>query len=132
MKLNMDCVRELLLAMQDCQMDEEMTIPDFCERLPQYTEDDIRYSCLKMSEAGFIIADTTELDGWMVPQVDGVIDITFRGHEFLAKIKDESRWQGIKKVLPAIRDYSVDAISAVANGFASAAISAFFSSSSKQ
>ena len=128
MKLNLDCMRDVLLAMQDSPMGEGMTILDFCEKLPQYNEDDIRYSCLKMSEAGFVVADLTDLDNWIIPQVDGLWDITFHGHEFLGKIKDESRWEGIKKALPKVRDYSFDAINAVANGFASAAITAFFSS----
>lgn len=132
MKMNLDCMRDILLAMQDSPIDEGMTISEFCERLPQYTEEDICYSCLKMSEAGFVIADLTDLDGWIIPRVDGLWDITFRGHEFLGRIKDESRWKGIKRVLPTIRDYSIDAINAVANGFASAAISAFFSSNQQQ
>lgn len=109
-------------------MGEETAVSTICEKLPKYSEEDVYYSCLKLAEARLVAATFVDMDAMTLPEVDYIYDITFRGHEFLGRIKDESRWKGIKKALPMIRDYSIDAINAVANGFASAAISAFFSS----
>lgn len=51
--------------------------------------------------------------------------LTFAGHEFLASVRDDSRWKRLKKALPSIRNYSLDAIKALSEGMTSAAINAY-------
>lgn len=57
-----------------------------------------------------------------------ISDLTPKGHQFIAKIRDERQWKSVKKGLAAVRNYSLSAISAVADGVTSGAISAFFGS----
>lgn len=127
MKMNLDCMRDVLEYLQDMPLNAYKNVNELCSELTAYEHDDVQYTCLKLYEAGMISAVTVDIDNIPLPNVEYIYDVTFQGHQFWSKIKDESRWKGIKKVLPTIRDYSIDAINAVANGFASAAISAFFS-----
>lgn len=127
MKMNLDCMRDVLEYLQDMPLNDCKNVNELCNELTDYEHDDVQYTCLKLYEAGMISAVTFDTDNIPLPSIEYIYDITYHGHQFWAKIKDEGRWKGIKKVLPTIRDYSIDAINAVANGFASAAITAFFS-----
>lgn len=122
----MDCIRDVLSAAEHIPLDHVFLFKDICSDLKKYNKDEIQYSCMKLFEAGMIVASTVDADNLPLYKIHSIIDITYKGHQFLAKIRDEDRWRGIKKVLPVIRDYSIDAINAVANGFASAAITSYF------
>ncbi len=56
-----------------------------------------------------------------------IADLTPKGHQFIAQIRDEKQWGAVKKGLAAVRNYSLAAIGAVAEGVTSASISAYFS-----
>lgn len=81
------------------------------------------YTLKNLEQAGYISLSTHFASN----VVDGccINYITFHGHEFLASIKDKDRWKGIKKALPAIKNYSIEAINAVAQGMTAAAISSY-------
>lgn len=127
MKLNIDCMRDVLKKAEEMPYNCMIKVSDLCKELTDYSDEDIRYSCMKLYESSMILASVVDVDNAPLFRVIAIYDITYKGHEFLAKVRDDERWHGIKKALPAIRDYSIDAINAVANGFASAAITAYFS-----
>lgn len=131
LKLNWDCMRDILKVIEAMSYDEKASVKNLCSELAQYSENDVRYSCLKLHEAGMILAVTVDIDNTPRPSVTSIADITYRGHEFLAKLRDDERWNGIKKCLPQIRDYSLEAINAVANGITSGAIAAYLSSTTQ-
>ena len=54
MKLNPDCMRDILLVMEDIPYDESLSFSKLSNELTSYNEDALRYSCLKLYEAGFI------------------------------------------------------------------------------
>ena len=56
-----------------------------------------------------------------------ILDLTPKGHQFIAQIRDSGQWKKVKNGLDAVRNYSLAAISAVAEGVTSAGISAYFS-----
>lgn len=134
MILNMDCVRAVLLAVEQHQhftidqsgavRSNSLQIEDIYDLVPSYSKEDICYSVFNMKQAGYIEVDKTSAWGGVILDVE-VKYLTFSGHEFLSKIRDTERWRGIKKALPAIRNYSLDAINAISQGMTSAAISAF-------
>ena len=96
----------------------------FTSLCQKYEEDEIGYTCLILADGGFMDVTTMLLPGQEMPYVKSVVRLTYQGHELIAKIRDKERWGGIKKALPAIRNYSIDAINAVSEGMTSAAISA--------
>lgn len=127
MKLNPDCVRDVLLAVESADLDEHISPRTLHNSLPQYSESEIEYTCLILDEGGFIIAITMQLPGQEIAAVKSIVRLTYQGHELAAKIRDPERWPNLKKGLSAVRDYSLSALNAIAEGAASAGISTFVS-----
>ncbi len=137
MKLNPDCLRAVMLEVEKSwsvsindrgyiQMDS-IQIENLYESIDDFEKQDIFYSVYNLEQVGYLDVTFSRADGGVM--YDCTINyMTFKGHEFLNSIRDEDNWKGIKKGLNAIRNYSLDAISAVANGIASAGISAFIKS----
>ena len=126
MKLNPDCVRDVLLAIENADFGEHISPATLHRSLPQYTEDEIEYTCLILSDGDFLQVMTIQLPGQEMPGVKSIIRLTFQGHEFIAKIRDPERWPKLKKAVSAVRDYSLSALDAIANGATSAGINALF------
>lgn len=127
MKLNSDCVRDVLLAVESADLDEYISPKTLHNSLPQYSEREIEYTCLILDEGGLIIATTMQLPGQEIAAVKSIVRLTYQGHELAAKIRDPERWPKLKKGLSAVRDYSISALSAVAEGVVSASVSAVVS-----
>lgn len=133
MKLNPDCIRAVML-----QIEKEWAIKDdghghmvfgslgllqLCKSLPDYTKEDIFYTLYNLEQAGYIKAQISWSNGTVYRCV--VNYMTYAGHEFLNGIRDPKHWAVIKSGMNAVRNYSLDAINAIAGGITSAAISAY-------
>lgn len=134
MKLNTDCIRAVLLELER-QLEYTVNDENAIERnhvtletldglLIPYSKEEIFYSIKNLEQAGYI-ETLTRWSGNCV-YLCVVYELTFNGHEFLNKIRDDHSWGKIKGVVASVRDYSLDAINSIANGIASAAISAYF------
>lgn len=113
MKLNPDILRDILLKMEDAGYLEELSPASLYSSL-NYSEEDINYSILKLSEAGFIKAVITNYGN--TPQISALCDITYQGHQFLTDIRSDNVWGKTKQVLSKIGTTSVSSISQVASG----------------
>lgn len=117
MKLNPDCVRDILLTIEDEMQYDDRTFSigeNFYykfNRLKQYDWSEIRYHIIKCDEAGFItISKSITTNIW-------IKDILFRGHEFIANIKDDTNWSKAKKAVNKLGTMSLSVIESVAKGF---------------
>lgn len=126
MRLNPDCVRDVLLAIESAEFGEHISPATLHCSLSQYTEDEIEYTCLILSDGNFLQVMTIQLPGQEMPGIKSIIRLTFQGHELIAKIRDPERWPKLKKAVSAVRDYSLSALEAIANGATSAGINALF------
>lgn len=131
MKLNLDCVREVLLFLEDQDfvvINEdgdfkwtEIGIGEVCNALPHYDPEDIFYTLYQLSEADLI-------DCTSVPGDDSVIlfevnCITFYGHEYLEGIRDSRRWAAIKTAAEKVGNMSLKVVSAISEGLGNALLS---------
>lgn len=138
LKLNHDCMRDCLLYLESIEtvrigmFEDDLEIsmePIFIGQLftdiKNWTNQDIFYALFNLEQGGYIDVS----DGYSNNAYDNfcVNYMTLRGHEFLDAVRDDGRWQGIKKGLGAVRDYSLSAISAIAEGMTTGAISAYLS-----
>lgn len=133
MKLNPECVRAVLLCVEERQRvfvndenhveKETLFLEDICNSLPDFDKAEIFYALNNLDQAGYISISTKWANGAVY--MCAVNDITYYGHEFLAHIRDTERWGVVKKALASVRDYSLSAISSVAEGVTTAAISAY-------
>lgn len=123
MKLDINCVRAILLELEGFPLGS-YTPCDFKQAVSEFGIDSVEYTLKKLHEGGYINAKITEPD---TAKLDfyGIFDMTFAGHEFLAKIRDTQQWATVKKGAAAIRNYSLSAISAIAEGVTAAAINAY-------
>lgn len=112
MKLNHDCIRELMLYIEENLEFGEMidmsiiTISDF-------SEEDTIYSAVKLHEAGYLSGDVVQtLGGEYRAMIRG---ITWEGHKFLDTIRDNQVWSHTKTVLSKVSSASISFTSSVAS-----------------
>lgn len=120
MKLNLDCIRAILLEVEKCDYNESIPIEILEKRLPTYYNQDIRYNCLKLYEAGYISAICVHVDNSTLPYIHEIIDITYPGHEFLASIRKEENWEKTKEIGEKIGSFGLRMAGTIAEGVASA------------
>lgn len=112
MKLNPDCIRDILLHLETLSFGERIYPNQLYEVLTNYSHDEINYSILKMHEAGFINAIIDDrLDESIGIEI---IDITYNGHQFLDNVRSNKVWSVTKKVATDIGSTSVQAITQIA------------------
>ena len=133
MKLNHDCMRDILLVVERdlCYFELDngyigytnISLKALCEALPDYSKAEIAYSIEILDQAGFLSVSFARYMGGI--QDCHITKLTYAGHEFLERIRDARNWSKTKTALSAIRNYSLDAIQAIAQGMTSGAISAY-------
>ena len=114
MKLNLDCVRDVLLQCEKMGYNEHLRLDDLKTSLPKYSEDEIEYTCLKLSEADYLKITTKDLSNQKI--ILRINDITFKGHEFLNDIRSDNVWESIMNVSKKIGTSSVSGIAKIATG----------------
>ena len=118
MQLKLDCVREVMLQLEKCAKNENSDVKLLNKALPEFSEDDIQYTCLKLHEAGYIDAYVKFRPSIKRDEVHWITGITFQGHEFIAAIKDHKMWAKIQTVCSEIGNYTVTAILEISNRIA--------------
>ena len=111
MRLNNECVRDLLLAIEEnLGINDKVSIDDF--ELPNYSYDELIYIALKLIEAGFINGDSSKMiDGSIFVYVSS---LTWDGHKFLDNIRDNEVWRKTKSIVSKFSSVSLGIISNVA------------------
>lgn len=133
MKLNHDCMREVLLFIESVPSVsadpfgtvslDEINITDVYSALEPWSKEDVYYAVFNLEQGGYIDSTVQHAD-----DIAGNCYINFmtlRGHEFLDSVRDENRWGKIKTAANAIKDYSLSALSAIAEGVTTGAITAY-------
>lgn len=131
MKLNYDCIRDVLLVLEgNLTIEVEETkdgnfysfnyldtddVLNFSS-LSKYSKRDIVYSVVKLSEAGYI--NTSDISGDDLTEFL-ISDITYTGHEFLQSIKSDTVWNDVKNVSKKIGSMSFPIISSIASSIIS-------------
>lgn len=116
MKLNPNCVRDILISMEDCEYKQILTIDELNEKLSSYSAEEISYCCLKLSEANYIDIDIGRSVVTSGVTVRSVNDITFYGHEFLNNIRSDSIWNNVKEVGKKVGATSINSLTQIASG----------------
>lgn len=130
MKMNLDCLRAVLLAIENkpnlyvtergdaCF--KEIELRELYSAVIDFSKEDIAYSVYLLIDGGYI--DASPRYGNNELKVCPITRMTLAGHELLEDLRDEKRWQRVKSIASAVRNYSLSAISSIAEGMTSAAI----------
>lgn len=123
MKLNPDCLRDLLMYL------ESETRPNYIvsftasglreksEKLSRYSADELLYHIEQCSASGLLIQYTKDLSGNLL-----IADISPKAHEFLANIRDDTLWGKTKGIAREVGSASMSALGEIAAGVVSAII----------
>lgn len=109
MKLNPDCVRDILLKVEELPDVHhhwgftDQNVPDL---FPQYTKEEIFYHLRQCDLCGFLLNPSHSINY----SCYSVYDLTPEGHEFLNNIREDSVWTGVKKVATKIGATSLSAL----------------------
>lgn len=98
MKLNLECVRDILITIENHNSPMNMYTDEFCSLLPHYKQQEIIYCCEKLYEGNYLNLDYIYLPTSSKPILRGICDLTFQGHEFLGDIKLDSNWEKLSTI----------------------------------
>nr|DAN31567.1 MAG TPA: YjcQ protein [Caudoviricetes sp.] len=115
MKLNPDCMRDILIFAESIPYGRQSDINLMCEQLP-YTYEELDYTTVKLYEAGLIdayVGPTLNHAGNTTSRING---LTFNGHQLLANIRNEKIWEPTKSIAKEIGATSIQALTQIATG----------------
>ena len=123
MKLNPDCIRDVLLYLEenlgytDNQVSmehKEITIhkikTDVCEKY-SHTNVDVQYSIEKLYEIQYITMRNIQYDSRKYIVSGNINDITWNGHNFLNNVRPKSVWDATKAGASKLGLMSIHALS---------------------
>lgn len=118
MKLNHDCVRDLLLYLEN-NLSYTNSISIEGLSLGNYSLEDLLYTADKLNEANYIKCIKSPCLFEDIPTII-VTDITYLGHQFLDTVRDQSIWENVKSKtakiasisLPILQDIAVSCVKA--------------------
>ncbi len=120
MKLNPDCVRDILLCVENIPNVKYVMTFDrqsIAEDFPKYSYDEIVYHLRQCELCGFFYKASHNLEGDYT-----VYDLTPSGHEFLANIREDNLWNHIKTISSQVGSKSIFVLTQIASGVVTAII----------
>ena len=124
MKLDANCVRDVLLAVESAPYGQQIDIEKLQNMAPGWTENELEYTCLKLKEAGFLDAYFDQCLGDVLPYLCWINCLTYRGHEFLETIRSDSNWEQVTAIAKKAGIFSLKALADIGKSVAQAAVTA--------
>ena len=126
MQLNPDCVRSILLTVENLtngriqyffnnEMQVQSLIDEYCELQP-YCYEEVDYHFMQCIKSGYIQGDIGSQYGFWFS------DLTPEGHEFINTIRSSNIWKETLKKIKPLGTVSITVISQVASALAKAAL----------
>lgn len=126
MYLDPDCVRDILLTIEGCDAGEHVTTRTLREKLQNYTLEQIEYTCMILGDGGLLELTQLPMPGRSLSGIKSIERLTYKGHEFLANIRNQNIWTGVKGVASKIGSKSLDALVQIASNVVTELIKAQF------
>ena len=119
MKLNVDCVRAVLLWIEETQQIDTDTgkmkplpwsinVPDY---IPEYSREDVLYSINQLADNAMLKVSDASADGMKIYRI---LDIAPSGHEFLEDIRNDRNWNKVKELAAKTGSLALPAIIQIA------------------
>lgn len=126
MKLNKECIRDILLYVEEnCQYYEHpqfgrrmraVTYHLLCEseEFSKYNKDDIYYTISKLFEGHYVQGYVIPKNSYSHFEMATIEGLSLVGHDLLDNIRPESVWKETKGVMQKVGDFSLGVMSQVA------------------
>lgn len=116
MKLNLDCVRDILITVENAKYEEHLTFDTLHERLPNYSDEDLHYCLVKLDESGLLEVVTVPVTRQHLPGIKSIHYLTMSGHDFLENIKSDNVWNKTKSIAKNIGSFSIQTLKDISVG----------------
>lgn len=117
MRLDMDCVRNVLLALEkltevdENHLHQRITTEDVCAEIPNSDEKEVYNALYTLYQAEYIEADELDVCGYS----DLIIEaITWSGYELLNNLRSDQVWKGVKEKIKPLGTVSINVLSQLA------------------
>lgn len=122
MKLNPDCIRDVLLYLEEnIKIDNRTFIPISLKSLQEvfanYSEEDIFYSVYNLKQAKFIEGKFTDIKDTKMAICE-IQNITYAGHQFLETVRPKPIWDKTKSVVSKVGVHTLGFIEEIAHDIA--------------
>ena len=124
MKLNPDCIRDILITIEDntgFSKYMEYNLNSTYDLLQKYTFDEVRYHIDQCELSNLITKVNKFIDGSCLIQ-----DLSPSGHQFLADIRSDNNWNKTKSIAKTVGTSSLTAIKEIATNVIAEVIKAQF------
>lgn len=124
MKLNPDCIRDILFAIEDLSLPNSLITSDQLSKtnfLNKYSSNEILYHLQQLDWSGYIVTPQNHkcLDGLFI-----VSDLSPAGHEFISNIRKDTNWNKVKSISKEIGSETLTSIKSIAENVIASAIKA--------
>lgn len=119
MKLNPDCMRDVLFAVEAAPFGAHITERELSAWLPQWSKDDIIYSCIQLGKAQYL---EVEEKHYIRSRGVEVHDLTPQGHLALSNIRKDTIWNKAKAIALQAGKAGIVALVDIAKDVASSSI----------
>lgn len=122
MKLNLDCIRDVLLYLEENLKIENgvftsIDLTTLQKNVTNYSREDVFYSVYNLCQIGFIEGRFSDV-GNMRMRICEIENITYAGHRFLSTVKPDTIWNKTKSVAGKIGVHTLGFIEGVAHDMA--------------
>ncbi len=122
MKLNPDCIRDILLYLEENLKIENdsfssISLNTLQNNLTQYSKEDIFYSVYNLREIHYIEGTFLGADNLKM-YVCHIDNITYAGHQFLGTVRPETVWNQTKSIIKKVGIHTLGFIESVAHDVA--------------
>ena len=118
MKLNPDCIRTILIWLEENQgidartgRPREIISTELPKYITEFSNEDVLYSVRQMILDGFLQARPMDVAGADLYLVE---DIMPKGHDFLGNIRSEDNWKRTKSIAGKVGAITLDVLSTIA------------------
>lgn len=121
MKLNPDCIRDVLICVEEIQVFDQhfgvsrvflKEIYEFYDN--KYSAEELYYTVVKLGEANLLKISVNRSIGGISVEIK---DITYTGHEFVENIRNQNNWETIKEKATSIGSLAIPVIQNIASTF---------------
>lgn len=111
MRLNPDCIRDILLIIEAESLPGHIITADAFQPLAdRYTAVEVSYHLKQSEMAGLVIKYFPFPDGYFT-----VSDLTPKGHEFIENIRQDNNWNKVKSIAKKAGSFSLSVLTSSAS-----------------
>lgn len=117
MRLDMDCVRDVLLALEkltdvnENHLHRRITTEHVCKEVPNFDEKEVYNALYTLYQADFIEADNIDFCGGSDIIVEA---ITWQGYELLNNLRSDQVWASMKEKIKPLGTVSMQVLADLA------------------